>query len=248
MLAVGYSDKWRVFIVRNSWGTKWGNNGYVYIPYDYMENKEYCLQAVVIKNIGAKTNEFHGWTCSSCMKEENIPTHPHYLCLSCVDYHQCEKCFNKRVESQEHDQSHSMQKIQTKIKASKAADNTVITGAKYAASSDTDSDGEDEEDGKHEEIEWDQDDDIPTPSEYTLPLIFQANAQFSTDCVSFWFTYQRVFRSFNTIRARRATLYVYDGINQTIIERIPIAYCKQMGYQKLFLSNFIMNCYQVVIK
>ncbi|CAF1492818.1 unnamed protein product [Rotaria sordida] len=79
-------------------------------------------------------------------------------------------------------------------------------------------------------------------------LATRTNAQFSTDCVSFWFTYQRVFRSFNTIRARRATLYVYDGINQTIIERIPIAYCKQMGYQKLFLSNFIMNCYQVVIK
>ncbi|CAF1504653.1 unnamed protein product [Adineta steineri] len=85
-------------------------------------------------------------------------------------------------------------------------------------------------------------------------LIFQANAQFSTDCASFWFTCQRAFRSFNTIRARQATLYVYDGINQTIIERIPNPDCKQMGYQlrlprgKLVLSNFIMNCYQVVIK
>ncbi|UJR09325.1 hypothetical protein I4U23_013568 [Adineta vaga] len=85
-------------------------------------------------------------------------------------------------------------------------------------------------------------------------LIFQANAQFSTDCASFWFTCQRAFRSFNTIRARQATLYVYDGINQTIIERIPNPDCKQMGYQlrlprgKLVLSNFIMNCYQVVVK
>ncbi|CAF4746739.1 unnamed protein product [Rotaria sp. Silwood2] len=85
-------------------------------------------------------------------------------------------------------------------------------------------------------------------------LIFQANAQFSTDCASFWFTCQRAFRSFNTIRARQATLFVYDGINQTIIERISNPDCKQMGYQlrlprgKLVLSNFIMNCYQVVIK
>jgi len=85
-------------------------------------------------------------------------------------------------------------------------------------------------------------------------LIFQANAQFSTDCASFWFTCQRAFRSFNTIRARQATLYVYDGINATIVERITNPDCKQMGYQlrlprgKLVLSNFIMNCYQVVIK
>lgn len=85
-------------------------------------------------------------------------------------------------------------------------------------------------------------------------LIFQANAQFSTDCASFWFTCQRAFRSFNTVRARQATLYVYDGINPTIVERIPNPDCKQMGYQlrlprgKLVLSNFVMNCYQVVVK
>jgi len=85
-------------------------------------------------------------------------------------------------------------------------------------------------------------------------LIFQAHAQFSTDRASFWFTCQRAFRSFNTIRARQATLYVYDGINEPLIERIPNPDCKQMGFQlrlprgKLVLSNFIMNCYQVVIK
>ncbi|CAF2154801.1 unnamed protein product [Rotaria magnacalcarata] len=85
-------------------------------------------------------------------------------------------------------------------------------------------------------------------------IIFQANAQFSTDCASFWFTCQRAFRSFNVLRARLATLYVYDGISQTIVERIPNPDCKQMGYQlrlprgKLVLSNFLMNCYQVVVK
>ncbi len=36
MLAVGYSDTDRVFIVRNSWGTEWGQEGYCYIPYDYL--------------------------------------------------------------------------------------------------------------------------------------------------------------------------------------------------------------------
>lgn len=41
MLAVGYSDKDQVFIVRNSWGEDWGDNGYCYIPYDYLINPKF---------------------------------------------------------------------------------------------------------------------------------------------------------------------------------------------------------------
>jgi C1A family cysteine protease len=41
MLCVGYSDKDEVFIVRNSWGEDWGDNGYCYISYKYMLNPEY---------------------------------------------------------------------------------------------------------------------------------------------------------------------------------------------------------------
>mmetsp|Transcript_54406 Transcript_54406/g.124025 ORF Transcript_54406/g.124025 Transcript_54406/m.124025 type:complete len:366 (+) Transcript_54406:335-1432(+) len=41
MLMVGYSDREQAFIVRNSWGKGWGNNGYCYLPYDYGANKEY---------------------------------------------------------------------------------------------------------------------------------------------------------------------------------------------------------------
>eukprot|EP00286_Rhodomonas_abbreviata_P023608 CAMPEP_0181315888 /NCGR_PEP_ID=MMETSP1101-20121128/15608_1 /TAXON_ID=46948 /ORGANISM="Rhodomonas abbreviata, Strain Caron Lab Isolate" /LENGTH=406 /DNA_ID=CAMNT_0023423111 /DNA_START=39 /DNA_END=1259 /DNA_ORIENTATION=+ len=36
MLIVGYSDRQKVFIVRNSWGTGWGDQGYAYLPYDYV--------------------------------------------------------------------------------------------------------------------------------------------------------------------------------------------------------------------
>ena len=42
MLCVGYSDKDQVFVVRNSWGPKWGDAGYCYIPYDYLSNEEFA--------------------------------------------------------------------------------------------------------------------------------------------------------------------------------------------------------------
>jgi C1A family cysteine protease len=36
MLAVGYDDSKRVFIIRNSWNTTWGMKGYGTIPYEYL--------------------------------------------------------------------------------------------------------------------------------------------------------------------------------------------------------------------
>lgn len=41
MLCVGYSDKDQVFIVRNSWGTEWGDSGYCYIPYGYLVDEKF---------------------------------------------------------------------------------------------------------------------------------------------------------------------------------------------------------------
>lgn len=41
MLCVGYSDKEKLFIVRNSWGKSWGDKGYCYIPYDYLINPKF---------------------------------------------------------------------------------------------------------------------------------------------------------------------------------------------------------------
>jgi len=37
VLAVGYDDNRSLLIVRNSWGPKWGDKGYFYMPYDYVE-------------------------------------------------------------------------------------------------------------------------------------------------------------------------------------------------------------------
>jgi C1A family cysteine protease len=36
VVAVGYDDPRRRFIVRNSWGTSWGQSGYFTMPYDYL--------------------------------------------------------------------------------------------------------------------------------------------------------------------------------------------------------------------
>jgi hypothetical protein len=41
LLAVGYDDARRVFVVRNSWGEDWGDRGYVYMPYAYVLNREW---------------------------------------------------------------------------------------------------------------------------------------------------------------------------------------------------------------
>lgn len=40
VLAVGYNDKSKRFLVRNSWGQDWGLKGYFSMPYDYLLNPD----------------------------------------------------------------------------------------------------------------------------------------------------------------------------------------------------------------
>ena len=39
VVGVGYDDAKRAFLVRNSWGKKWGQRGYFTIPYDYLADR-----------------------------------------------------------------------------------------------------------------------------------------------------------------------------------------------------------------
>ena len=57
MLCVGYSDKDKVFIVRNSWGAKWGESGYCYIPYDYFTNPKFAGDGWMIFGLQPKDDK-----------------------------------------------------------------------------------------------------------------------------------------------------------------------------------------------
>lgn len=51
VLCVGYDDASKRFIVRNSWGTDWGQNGYFTIPYDYLTNPDLADDFWTIRKI-----------------------------------------------------------------------------------------------------------------------------------------------------------------------------------------------------
>ena len=57
MLCVGYNKKEKFFIVRNSWGSEWGDGGYCYIPFDYMTSNDMMLGAFTIRSVDEKVNE-----------------------------------------------------------------------------------------------------------------------------------------------------------------------------------------------
>lgn len=51
MVICGYSDREKIFIVRNSWGTEFGDGGYCYIPYSYIADERLMRQACIITEI-----------------------------------------------------------------------------------------------------------------------------------------------------------------------------------------------------
>lgn len=63
MVVVGYSDKLRRFIVRNSWDVDWGENGYCYVPYEYIDHERLCQSATIFTEIESLPT----------IKMENIP-------------------------------------------------------------------------------------------------------------------------------------------------------------------------------
>jgi C1A family cysteine protease len=51
VLIVGYNNSTQRFIVRNSWGTNWGDRGYFYMPYQVIQNTNMSGDFWVIKSV-----------------------------------------------------------------------------------------------------------------------------------------------------------------------------------------------------
>jgi C1A family cysteine protease len=51
MLVVGYNNANRTFLVRNSWGTVWGQQGYGTMPYDYILSPQWTTDLWTIRSV-----------------------------------------------------------------------------------------------------------------------------------------------------------------------------------------------------
>lgn len=51
VLCVGYDDEAQRFIVRNSWGKDWGDNGHFYMPYEYVINRDLAADFWTIRYV-----------------------------------------------------------------------------------------------------------------------------------------------------------------------------------------------------
>lgn len=61
VMAVGYDDAKKLFIVRNSWTKKWGDHGYFYMPYSYITDTnradDFWTIRLVEKGLGLTKNK-----------------------------------------------------------------------------------------------------------------------------------------------------------------------------------------------
>jgi C1A family cysteine protease len=51
VLLVGYDKRKKVFIARNSWGTRWGVKGYFYMPFNVVTNTSMSSDYWIIKSV-----------------------------------------------------------------------------------------------------------------------------------------------------------------------------------------------------
>ncbi|MCC8038160.1 MAG: hypothetical protein LIP02_08540 [Bacteroidales bacterium] len=57
MVVVGYNDRGNIFIVRNSWGSDWADNGYCYMPYRYLANTSLLNAAYTITEVSGVNSQ-----------------------------------------------------------------------------------------------------------------------------------------------------------------------------------------------
>lgn len=60
MVIVGYNDKNRVFVLRNSWGSDFGDGGYCYLPYSYILDQKLNSMCCIITRVSCDDIEVKG--------------------------------------------------------------------------------------------------------------------------------------------------------------------------------------------
>ena len=60
MVVCGYDDKQKYFLVRNSWGTKFGKDGYCYIPYTYLGDNRLTNGAYIVTEVSPEGIQVQG--------------------------------------------------------------------------------------------------------------------------------------------------------------------------------------------
>lgn len=67
MLCVGYNTNTNMFIVRNSWGSKWGDKGYCYIPFELMTDENFASDFWTVKvGVVPADTEISKLKCPAC--------------------------------------------------------------------------------------------------------------------------------------------------------------------------------------
>ena len=54
VVCCGYDDEKQLFLIHNSWGTDLGDNGYYYLPYDYVTTTDLSDDFWTIRSISER--------------------------------------------------------------------------------------------------------------------------------------------------------------------------------------------------